>query len=509
MFSRALCADLNGEKATSFTTLWNLPTVSTLSSTCGGTRSQPGAALGAVAPPPPARPVPAAAANRSPPPRGRRTARTRRHVRTARAAAPERAPPSARARDARQAPIRARCDEGGPDPIRPAPAAPRPPGPLPPASHARRCDPGPMRADSAPQAPRSPSCRQRRPELRAPHRKPALSETRPARTQPIGGGTAPPANQSAQASSRRAPAANERATDADPPTFTLSANQRRALQLPPASSRSQPMGTAAALSPRSTRFAVRTCPPAPLPAVPHVAGAPAPPAPQQPSPPAPQPRCGRKKAWSRVAARGFIGREGNGGVSPPGGTRDAPGGSYTTKCRWSWSSSSGVSSTRCSRPCPGAHGMDTRPKRVRPCSFSRCACGRERRRWGRGGPSSNEPHEAPLNSPSGRTRRGTRRSWWGRRRPAAPAPSPAWPRPAQSRCFQHRPQPPLPPSPTRALPALLTRSASMLPFTAHSRAVCSNSRAAALRPAEMWGERVVTKPCPQRGGWGPWGSWGG
>lgn len=149
-------------------------------------------------------------------------------------------------------------------PIRSDPR-PRPPGPLPPASHARRCDPGPMRADSAPQAPRSPSCRQRRPELRTPHRKPALSETRPARTQPIGGGTAPPANQSTQASSRRAPAANERATDADPPTFTLSANQRRALQLPPASSRSQPMGTAAALSPRSTRFAARTCPPAPPP----------------------------------------------------------------------------------------------------------------------------------------------------------------------------------------------------------------------------------------------------
>lgn len=147
-------------------------------------------------------------------------------------------------------------------PIRSDPR-PRPPGPLPPASHARRCDPGPMRADSAPQAPRSPSCRQRRPELRAPHRKPALSETRPARTQPIGGGTAPAANQSAQASSRKAPAANERATDADPPTFTLSANQRPALQLPPASSRSQPMGTAAALSPRPARFAARTCAPAP------------------------------------------------------------------------------------------------------------------------------------------------------------------------------------------------------------------------------------------------------
>lgn len=39
MFSSALCAERNGENATSFTTLRNLPSVRTLSSTCGGGNS--------------------------------------------------------------------------------------------------------------------------------------------------------------------------------------------------------------------------------------------------------------------------------------------------------------------------------------------------------------------------------------------------------------------------------------------------------------------------------------
>lgn len=44
MFSSALCAERNGENATSFTTFRNLPSVRTLCSTCGGLRSHPATA---------------------------------------------------------------------------------------------------------------------------------------------------------------------------------------------------------------------------------------------------------------------------------------------------------------------------------------------------------------------------------------------------------------------------------------------------------------------------------
>lgn len=56
MFSSALCAERNGENATSFTTLWNFPSVRTLSSTCGGAPVTPG--HGATTPPDTHRPSP-------------------------------------------------------------------------------------------------------------------------------------------------------------------------------------------------------------------------------------------------------------------------------------------------------------------------------------------------------------------------------------------------------------------------------------------------------------------
>ena len=132
MFSRALCADLNGEKATSFTTLWNLPTVRTLSSTCGGSGHSPERHAG---PPraPPSRPVPYLrqqqtdllhlAHGEQRVPGGVLEQHVQQHL--------SGATPSARARGARQAPLRARCGAGSPDPNpdpRPAapPAAPRP-----------------------------------------------------------------------------------------------------------------------------------------------------------------------------------------------------------------------------------------------------------------------------------------------------------------------------------------------------------------------------------------------
>lgn len=149
--------------------------------------------------------------------------------------------------------------------------------------------------------------------------------------------------------------------------------------------------------PRSARFAPRTCAPAspftpphpPPSAVPHAVSRPPPPPPSAPT--AVRPKGGARGGCTRLYWAG-----GGRGVTRPGGPRGAPGGSYATKCRCSWSSSSGVSSTRCSRPCPGAHGMDTRPKRVRPCCFSRCACGAERRRWGRGGPTPTRPPRGPT-----------------------------------------------------------------------------------------------------------------
>ena len=137
MFSRALCADLNGEKATSFTTLWNLPTVRTLSSTCGGSGHSPERHAG---PPraPPSRPVPS-----RPVPYLRQQQTDLLHLAHGEQRVPggvleqhvqqhlSGATPSARARGARQAPLRARCGAGSPDPNpdpRPAapPAAPRP-----------------------------------------------------------------------------------------------------------------------------------------------------------------------------------------------------------------------------------------------------------------------------------------------------------------------------------------------------------------------------------------------
>ena len=165
MFSRALCADLNGEKATSFTTLWNLPTVRTLSSTCGGSGHSPERHAGpprappsrpppspprtALCPlralgapwrpelrrvsPPPSRPVPYLrqqqtdllhlAHGEQRVPGGVLEQHVQQHL--------SGATPSARARGARQAPLRARCGAGSPDPNpdpRPAapPAAPRP-----------------------------------------------------------------------------------------------------------------------------------------------------------------------------------------------------------------------------------------------------------------------------------------------------------------------------------------------------------------------------------------------
>lgn len=74
MFSSALCAERNGENATSFTTLRNLPSVRTLSSTCGGGNSGYNRARGTTplsAPTPPGTsglpPLPAPGPGVSPP----------------------------------------------------------------------------------------------------------------------------------------------------------------------------------------------------------------------------------------------------------------------------------------------------------------------------------------------------------------------------------------------------------------------------------------------------------
>lgn len=117
---------------------------------------------------------------------------------------------------------------------------PRPPGPLPPASHARRCDPGPMRADSAPQAPRSPSCRQRRPELRVPHRKPALSETRPpARSQSAAAPPLPPTNQRRLPPEGRPQPMSERQTRIRPPLLSRPIRDAHCSYRPPLPAPSQ------------------------------------------------------------------------------------------------------------------------------------------------------------------------------------------------------------------------------------------------------------------------------
>ena len=270
--------------------------------------------------------------------------------------------------------------------------------------------------------------------------------------------------------------------------------------------------------PRSALFAPRTCAPAspsPPPAVPHAVSRPPPP--QRPH----RGTAERRSTWWLHEA--LLGGRGTGGY-PAGGAARCSGGvlrhEVPLQLEQQLRGEQHALLPAVSRRARDGHAAEARQAVLLLALRLRGGAAAV----GPGGSDPHatptRPHEAPRclpapHSPSGRTRRGTRRSWWGRPRPAAAAPSPAWPRPAQSRRFQHRPRPPQPPPPpSRAPPALLTRSASMLPFMAHSRAVCSSSRAAALRPAEMWGERAAAAPPPPaltapRGGRGRWGSGGG